>query len=131
MQATLSTEFKSTQGYKEAVRSFYDKGGLDYLIQRMDIGTIEGDNEKPHRFKLKVGKTKDKEFISNKNKDGSTENPQEFRTAFPDIVREIMKEVLRAEIKLRKLRGEYSPDQQRFLINQRLSDIIDVFREKQ
>ena len=133
MQSSLlEKDFKSSQGYKEHVRSFYDAGGLDFLKQRIDIGVIEGDKDKPDRFKMKIGKVRidGKEFINHKNKDGSLENPQEFRSAFPDMVRDVWLETLKAEIRLRKLRGQYESDYRTVMINQCYKDMMDIFRSE-
>ena len=133
MQSSLLTkDFKSSQGHKEHIKSFYDKGGLDFLSQRLDIGVIEGDKDKPHRFKLKVGKTQrdGKEFINHKNKDNSLEVPQEFRTAFPDMVNEYWKEMIRSEIRLRSLREEFNmPEARKRLMYKMVNDVMDIFKE--
>ena len=128
----LEKDFKSSQGYKEHVRSFYDAGNLDFLKQRIDIGIIEGDKDLLPKFKSKIGKVliNGKEFINHKNKDGSLEVPQEFRTAFPDRVRDLWIETLRAEIRLRKLRGQYDTEYRKYMINQCYSEIMDIFREE-
>ena len=133
MQKSLLTkDFKSSQGHKEHVRSFYDVGNLDFLKQRIDIGVIEGDKDLMPKFKAKIGKVSinGKEFINHKNKDGSLENPQEFRSAFPDTVRELWLETLRAEIRLRKLRGQYDNDYRIFMIHQCYTEMMDIFREE-
>ena len=133
MQSSLlEKDFKSSQGYKEHVRSFYDAGNLDFLKQRIDIGIIEGDKDLLPKFKSKIGKVliNGKEFINHKNKDGSLEVPQEFRTAFPDMVRDLWIETLRAEIRLRKLRGQYDTEYRKYMINQCYSEIMDIFREE-
>ena len=131
-ESLLTKDFKSSQGHKEHVRSFYDAGNLDFMRQRIDIGVIEGDKDLLPKFKYKIGKVSlnGKEFINHKNKDGSLEVPQEFRTAFPDTVRDLWLETLRAEIRLRKLRGQYDNDYKVFMMNQCYQDMMEIFRSE-
>lgn len=109
MQSILTKQGQLPDGHKKEYTSFYDNGNLDFLRQRMDIGSIEEDKQLSAKVFIKIGKCRREgtEFMEKVTKEGKLEIPQQFYTAFPDRIKEIREELLRREIRQRKAQGNY------------------------
>ena len=105
-QSLLIKQGRENTGHHKDYKMFFDRGGLDFLLQRMDVGFVEGDKALLPKVFIRIGKCLPDTKGSFRDK--NNEIPQEFRTTSPDTIKELRLELLKQEIKLRKAQGNYN-----------------------